>query len=222
MLKLEATLREKKENLNSLRAKGFMPAVFYGPKTPATSISIPHMAFIKAWKQAGESSVISIKTPAEEVLTLINDVDVDPLTDLPRHADFYVFQKGEKIKVKVPLEFTGESPAVKELGGVLIKVMHDLEVEAEPQNLPHGLTVDISSLAVFGSRIVAQDITLPTGVSLAVNPEDVIVSVSEPKEEVVEETPMDISDIEVEKKGKEVKEGEEGTAPAEPAPAEKK
>ncbi|MEK7514480.1 MAG: 50S ribosomal protein L25 [Patescibacteria group bacterium] len=224
MLTLEVTERSAKDSLSQLRSKGLMPAVFYGKKTPSTSISVPQRTFIKLWKKAGESTVVSLKTQKGELLVLVHDVDLDPVTDIPRHADFYVFEKGDKIKVKVPIEFIGSSPAVKELGGVLIKVLYDLEIEAEPTNLPHHIEIDISSLTTFGSHITAKDITLPEGVFLAVSPDDVIVSVTEPKEEKVEETLMDITDIEVEKKGKEPT-AEEGTpeaavtaAPKAPAP----
>jgi large subunit ribosomal protein L25 len=221
MLTLEVNERNAKDSLSELRAKGLMPAVFYGKKTPSTSISVPQRVFIKLWEKAGESTVVSLKTPKGELLVLVHDVDLDPVTDIPRHADFYVFEKGDKIKVKVPIEFVGVSPAVKELGGVIIKVLHDLEIEAEPTNLPHHIEIDISSLATFGSHIAAKDIKLPAGVELAVSPDDVIVSVAEPKEEKEEETTMDISEIEVEKKGKEPVEGEEGVAPAGAAGAPK-
>ena len=167
---------------------------------------------MKAWKQAGESSVINLKGNDIDLEVLIQDIDLDPVTDNVRHADFYVIEKGKKVTVNIPLEFTGVAPAVKDLGGILVKVLHELEIEAMPKDLPHNLTVDVVSLATFEDRIFAKDVVLPAGVTLLTKPEEVVASVAQAVEEVVEEAPVDLTAIEVEKKGKEVKEGEEGAA----------
>ena len=209
--------REKVGKLENLRKQGVFPAVFYGHKEKSTPIQMKKSDFIKVWKKAGESSVVSLTMKEGSVDALIHDVNFDPLTGEPRHADFYVFEKGHKVEISVPIEFEGVSLAVKELGAVLIKVLHELKIKADPANLPHQIIVDISSLAQFGDHITAKDIKLPNGVELMENPEEVIVNVAEPKEEPVEEAaPIDLSAIEVEKKGKKDEEAAEG---AEPAPA---
>ena len=202
MLTIDAQKRDKSEDVVTLRKGGKMPAVFYGKKTPSTPITFLHKDFIKVWHTAGESGVVTIKTPDGSVDALIKDVDVDPVSDIPRHADFYVFEKGKKLEIAVPLEFVGVAPVVKDLGGSLIKVLHELKISAEPQNLPHGIEIDISSLIDFDSQILASDIKLPAGVDLMENPEEVVASAARPKEEEVEEAPVDLSTIEVEKKGK--------------------
>lgn len=210
MFTLEAKKRNSKENLSDLRAKGFIPAVFYGKKEQSTPIAVPMNQFMKVWKEAGESSVVTLKADEDSLDTLIHDIDFDPVTGIPRHADFYVFEKGHKLEVSVPLEFVGVAPGVKDLGGLLVKVLHELKIEALPQNLPHQIEVDISTLATFGSQIVASEIKLPSGVDLKENGEEIVVLVSQPKsEEEVEAAPIDLSQIEVEKKGKE-KNAEEG------------
>jgi len=147
---------------------------------------------------------------------LIHEVDLDPLTNQPRHVDFYAVTKGEKVQVAIPIEFVGESPAV-EAGANLVKVLHEIEIEADPMNLPHEFTVDLSVLATVNDQIHVRDIKLPSGVTLVTDAEEVIALVQEvaaEKEEVAE--PADITSVEVEKKGKE--EGAEETA----APEEKK
>lgn len=200
--------------LKSLRSDGFMPAVFYGHKKESTPIQIKKIDFLKAWKNAGESTVIKLETPNGEVEALIHEVDLDPVTGEPRHADFYVFEKGHKVEIAVPLEFVGISPAVKDLGGVLMKILHEIKVEAEPSNLPHEILVDISSITELEGQILAKDVVLPKGVDLMENPEEVVVTVATPKaEKVEEEIPADLSQIEVEKKGKQDEEGAE-SAPA--------
>lgn len=176
-------------------------------------ISVPLVDFIKVWKEAGETSVVTLKGEEGEHEALIHDIDFDPVTETPRHADFYVFEKGHKLEVDVPIEFEGVSPAVKDLGGILIKVLYEIKVEAMPKDLPREIKVDISSLVNFESQILASDLKLPAGVELKESPEEVVALVSEPKEEK-EEVPVDLSAIEVEKKGKKEEEGEGSEAGA--------
>jgi len=202
-INIKAEKREKIGKLESLRKAGLMPAVFYGHKKTATPIQIKKSDFIKAWKNAGESTIIKLDTPEGIVEALIHEVDLDPITSEPRHADFYVFEKGHKVEIAVPLEFVGVSPAVKDLGGVLMKILYEIKIEAEPSNLPHQIEVDISSIIELEGQILAKDITLPKGVVLMENPEEVMVTVATPQAEKVEEVvPVDLSQIEVEKKGK--------------------
>lgn len=204
MLTLKAEFRNSNIKAEEIRKAGQIPAVFYGKKEASTPISIKNSDFLKVWKEAGESTVVTLETPEGAKESLIHDVDVDPVSGSPRHADFYVFEKGHKVEVSIPLDFVGVSSAVKDLGGTLVQVMHDLKVEAMPKDLPHSIAVDISFLMNFGDQILAKDIALPKGVELKVNHEEVVATVSAPREEKEEESAkIDLSSIEVEKKGKE-------------------
>ena len=215
MLTLNVQKRDAHTDLSDIRSQGLMPAVFYGKKEPATSISLSQVDFMKAWKQAGESSVVTLAHDAGSVDVLIQDVDLDPVTDMPRHADFYVFDKTHKLEIDVPLEFVGIAPGVKDFGGLLVKVLHDIKIEALPSNLPAHIEVDLSTLAAIGSQILAQDLIMPKGVTLVASPEEVVALISAPKEEIEEEAvPVDLSAIEVEKKGKEANPQEEEVAEA--------
>ena len=222
MITLKVEKRDIKEPLGEMRKAGKIPAVFYGKKEAATSIKLPFAIFEKTLKEAGESTILHLEGDGIDVDVLIHEVDLDPVTDKPRHADFYAIEKGKKLEIKIPLEFIGVAPAVKDLGGVLVKVMHEVEIEALPKDLPHKLEVDISSLATFDNVITAANIKLPEGVTLRIKPEEVVASVYEPKEEVVEVAPVDLSTIEVAKKGKEAKEGAEGAEATAPEAAPKK
>lgn len=219
MITLTVEPRDLKVKPETLREMGKIPAVFYGPKQKSTSVTVPIVEFIKTYKKAGESSVIIIKEGNNEHEALIHDIDVHPVTGAPRHADFYIIEKGKKVKVNIPLIFEGVSPAVKDKGAILVKVARELEIEAAPRELPHELKVDISSLVELSSVIHAKDIKLPAGVTLVSGSLEIIASVAEAKEEVEEAKPIDMSAIEVTKKGKEAKEGEE---PAEAASADAK
>lgn len=207
MYTLEFQKRTTSGKNAALKFEGKIPAVFYGPKEQATSITIKEIDFKKVWKEAGESSIITLKGDGEEHDVLIQDVDTHPVSGAARHADFYVIEKGKKLQVNVPLEFTGVSEAVKSLGGILIKVLHEVEIEAMPKDLPHDLTVDISALATLDSQILAKDVPLPSGVTLITGLEEVVAAITVAKEEVEEVAPADLSTIEDAKpKGKEEEE----------------
>jgi large subunit ribosomal protein L25 len=221
MISLNVKPRAVGENLYRVRKDGFMPAVFYGKKEKSTPVSIPMADFLKVWKQAGETTIVNLKGDGVDVEALIHEIDLDPITEQPRHADFYVFEKGHKLEVDIPLEFVGVAPAVKDLGGILIKVLHELKIEAMPKDLPHKIEVDVSSLATFDSQILAGSIALPAGVTLVDSASEVVALVAMPKEEKEEVAPVDLSAIEVEKKGKKEEEGAEGEGEASPK-AEKK
>lgn len=212
MFELEATERKRagKRALTSLRSEGFMPAVIYGRKEKTASIKISQHDFKKIFKMAGESSIVSIKGLGDEKQVLIHDVDFDPVTSEPRHVDFYAIEKDKKISVKVPLEFIGEAPAVKELGGILVKALHELEIEVLPKDLPHSIEVNISPLKDFETSLYVKDIKLPEGVVALTSLDEAVASAAEAREEIEEVPEADLESIEVEGKGKEnAKEGEE-------------
>lgn len=203
MLTLKGEIREKQRNLGVLRAKGFLPAVYYGHKEKPVSCLFALNDFKKVWKEAGESTIVVVETPKGKVNALIYDVQMDPLRDEPIHADFYVIEKGQEVEVHVPITFDGVAPAVKDLGGTLVKVLHEIEVKAVPEHLPHSVSANIGLLTTIESQILAKDIELPKGVTLVTLPVEVVAAIAVAKEEKEEESaPVDLSKIEVEKKGK--------------------
>lgn len=218
MISISATKRtETGKRAGALFLAGQMPAVVYGPKQESTPITLSAREFEKVFRDAGESSVIELSgVGAAPLQVLIHEVDRDPVTSRLRHADLYAIRAGAKVEVAVPLTFIGESAAVK-AGNNLVKVIHELEIEAAPADLPHDIEVDISVLEKVGDQIHVRDIKLPKGVEAKVDGEEVVAliqEVQEEKEEVV--VPIDMDAIEVEKKGKEEggEEGVEGEAPA--------
>ncbi|MEK7572488.1 MAG: 50S ribosomal protein L25 [Patescibacteria group bacterium] len=215
MLSLTAKIRDPKIDLKNLRKSGELPAVFYGMGNKSAAISVSIIEFKKIWEKAGESSTIKITGPKISVDVLIHDVQVDPVTSEPIHADFLVIDMDKKIKVNIPLEFTGISEIVKNGIGTLVKVLHEVEVEALPKDLPHDFVIDISKLIALDSLILVSDISLPPGVTMISKANEVVASIVEQKEEKEEVVvPVDLSAIEVEKKGKKEEEGEETTGEA--------
>ncbi|MFA5830498.1 MAG: 50S ribosomal protein L25 [Candidatus Paceibacterota bacterium] len=208
MLKLTIQERDLKTSPAVLREKGLLPCVYYGPKDKAVSVAANQADFLKVWKQAGESTVIVLQNGKEEIEVLVHDIAYDPVRGDIIHVDFYVPEKGKTVEVEVPLEFIGISAAVKDMGGTLVKVLHEIEVEAFPKDLPHSIPVDIAILKDLDSQILAQDIKLPAGVALITDPEEVVAAISVAEEEETTAPVADLSAIEVEKKGKKEEEGE--------------
>ena len=206
---LHATKRaERGRRVRALRARGVLPAVLYGPKEVATPLSLSRLEFEKAFREAGESTVITLSGLDEDTDVLVQDIAYDPVTSVPLHVDFYAIERGKKVTVNVPITFTGEAPVLN-LGGLLTKVLHELEVEALPKDLPHEIEVDVSSITGFDSQITVADISAPVGVTILNAAEEVVVVAEEAKEEV--EAPVeqvDMSAIEVEEKGKKEAEAE--------------
>ena len=202
MFTIKAKKRDISANLEMLRKAGEMPAVFYGMGKESTPISVSIIDFKKIWRDAGESSTVTVSTPEGDLNTLIHDVQVNPITDEPIHADFLVIDVNKAIQVNVPIEFEGVSSAVKGGLGTLVKVLHEVEIEALPKDLPHNLVVDISKLETVDDQILVSDIVLPKGVIMVTPAEEVVASIALQKEEVEDSTPIDLSAIEVEKKGK--------------------
>lgn len=218
---LTATKRSKTDKLAVIRSNGMIPAVVYGVRVENTMISVPIAPFEKILKIAGESSTIVLeiegdatkKIVPQKVDVLIHEIQVDPVKGFPIHIDFLAIDMNKPVEVNIPIEFIGIAGAEKDGLGVLVKVLHEIEIEALPKDLPHDVTVDVSILLALDDQIHIKDLKLPKGVTVKTHEDEVVALIAAIKEEVVEEAPVDLSAIEVEKKGK--KEGEEGEAEVE-------
>ena len=218
MITLGAQKREQfGKKLHTSRQTGKLPVVVYGPKIESTSLFVDVGTFKKVLEEAGESTIISLKMPKGVHDVLIHDVSIHPVTGDFLHADFYALDVSKPIRVKVPLHFEGVSPAVKNLGGVLVKVLHEIEIEVLPKELPHNLIADISILEALDSRFSASEIKLPVSAKLITDADEIVALIEVPKEEVEEVAPVDLSAIEVEKKGKTEEEETKGPETAVPA-----
>ncbi len=209
---LEVQPRNDAETTDMVRGAGRIPAVFYGPKEPSTAISIDAAKLEVLWRDAGETTLITLSGAGENKDTLIRDVQVHPLTGRILHADFYVIEKGKKVEINVPLEFVGEAPAEK-AGHIINKAIHEIAIEVAPAELPHSLEIDLAKLVNVGDHILAGDIVLPPSAELKIGAEEIVVSVTAFVEEK-EETPAPAAEGEAP-----AAEGE-AEAPAEEAKAE--
>ncbi|MBI2052450.1 MAG: 50S ribosomal protein L25 [Candidatus Sungbacteria bacterium] len=182
-IKLEAKTREK-GGVNQLRQAGFVPGVVYGRGVKSTNIAVARTLLEQALKTVGENTLLELEIGGgKSKHVLIHDLQRDPVKELLSHVDFLEVRLDQKIKADIPLVFIGESPAVKELAGVLVRSIQYIEVEALPQNLPHNIEVDISHLKTFEDRIAVADIKVGLDVKVFSKPEAVVASVVPPRSE---------------------------------------
>jgi large subunit ribosomal protein L25 len=202
-LKLRVAPRTQRGNsVRALRRNGIIPGILYGHKISNVAVSVPSPDFMKVFSAAGENTLIDLELEGGEIRTvLIHDVAEDPISHHPLHVDFFAVRLDEKIKTEVPLVFAGDSPAVKELLGTLIKTMHALEVESLPADIPRELTVDISGLKTFDDHMLVKDIEVPDGVEVLTAPDEIVASVQPPRseeelEELKEAVVEDVTQVE--------------------------
>lgn len=199
---LEISVRKRKENPQKIRKTGKIPAILYGHKIENVALEVGYKEFEKIYKEAGESTIIHLKLDSQVRNVLIHDVQRDPITSKFIHVDFYQIKMDEKITVPVPLVFVGESSAVKDGGGVLVRNIHEVEVEAFPQDLPREIEVDISSIKTFEDRIYIKNLSVSGKLEILAEPDEIIASVVPPRTEeelaALEEKPEEkIEEVEV-------------------------
>jgi len=212
------TLKVKKRTVfgkqnKFLRKQGFIPAVLYGKKTPACSLQVNTQDFKTVYKEAGDTDIIDLiiedgkKKQAKSVL--IHDVDSHFLDGSFLHVDFFEVEMDKPITTRIPINFTGESPAVK-LGGVLVKTTSEIEIEALPMDIPHEIIIDISSLTDFDQTLYVKNIDFSPKVKVLIDENTPVVTVNAPitEEELEEELggAKTVEEVEVEGEKKEEEE----------------
>ncbi|MFA9262559.1 MAG: 50S ribosomal protein L25 [Undibacterium sp.] len=202
-LKLEVLERtEAGKDLAALRESGYIPAVQYGHKKEAVNLSVKEIDFKKVFKAAGESTLVELVLGGKKgINVLVHDVQVDPLSGRFTHIDFYQVNMDEKIETDVALEFVGDAPAVKALGGVLIRNLDEVKVQCLPKDLPHSFVIDLTQLVDFDSQIKVSDIKLPAGVEMIETLEAIVATVMRPRTDaemssLQEKVEMDVTKVE--------------------------
>ena len=228
---IQATKREVSgKRVKSLRTAGKLPAVLYGHNTKTTQLEVSEKDFAKAFKQAGESTLVNLIVDGKSQAVLIHDVQNHYLHDHPIHVDFYAVNMTEKLKVHVPLHFVGVAEAVKALGGTLVKNLSEIEVECLPGDIPHSFEIDISSLNTFEDAIRISDIKVSDKVQILARPEEVLVTTTPPRSDeemkaLEEKVTEDVTKVEGVVKPEPVPEGAEPAdkkaAPEKPEKVEK-
>ncbi len=191
-IKLSAELRKEEDGkVKEMRKSGYIPAVVYGPGSDNKNIKVKALDFNRVFAVAGESHLIDVNIGDSSVKVIVKDTQKDPVKDNIIHIDFYQVDMNKKITAEIPLNFIGESKAVKEMGGTLIKNLNSLEVRCLPGDLIDGFDIDLSVLDNFNSAIRVSDIGLPQGMELVGDANEMVAGVAEPvKEEEVKKEEM--------------------------------
>lgn len=207
---LTVQLRDKSVKAKDIRKMKMIPAEFYGRGVDNLTLQMDYQDFRRMYRKSGTNTVIDLTIDGKGVKNvLVHRVDLDPVTDFISYVEFINVRMDEEITTVVPLRIEGQAPAVRDLGAILIQNMDGVEVTCLPAYLPHELVVNIDNLVDINSSVHVADIVAPANVKITADPEESVISLAMPQEEVVEETPVDVSAVEV---TTEKKDGEEGAA----------
>ncbi len=214
-LLLKVETRDEKTSPKNIRKNGHILGIVYGNKKQGVSISAAQNEFEKVLRKAGESTIVELQfADGSAKNVLIHDLQRDPVTHMPIHADFLEVDMNQTLTANVILDFVGESLAIKALGGTLMKQLDAVEVECLPKDLPHSIEVDISALKTFEDSILVSNIKAPAGVKILGDAEELVVKVSPPRD-VEAELSKEVGDVSQVEGIKEEPKEEAGSAPSE-------
>lgn len=169
--------------VKNLRKEGQIPAHVFGHKVKTVHVQVKTGDFAKVFEKAGETGIVDLAidgSPRGEAgqkhPVLIRNVQFHPVTDETLHIDFYQVNLAEKVKVNVPLEVIGESPATEKKIGLLLTPVSEVEIEALPQDLPEKIEVDVAKLANVGDEIKVADLKIDKTKITLHTPEDLVVA----------------------------------------------
>jgi large subunit ribosomal protein L25 len=165
---LNADVREKtgKEIAKKLRAKGMIPAVFYGPRSETVALMVDPKELSRTLQtEAGENVIIDLNIrkgkESFQKVVMLKEVQIHPLQRSALHADFYEVSMDEMIAVEVPVHLVGKAEGVK-MGGILDQVLRTIQIQCLPGDIPRGIDVDVSALMI-GDSIHVREVQLEKG-----------------------------------------------------------
>jgi len=166
---LKACIREEygKGPARRFRKEGLIPAVFYGRGQEAIPLSVKVADLTKIIKMKKENIFIKLLIEGKkqkEKLSLIKELQIEPVSRRFYHADFYEIRMDHKLTIDIPLHFTGNPIGVQN-GGELQHLKRDLKVSCLPSVLPEFIDIDVSGLDI-GNSIKVQDIKVPEGIEV--------------------------------------------------------
>ncbi len=174
----------KKGPSRRLRREGKIPAIIYGHKTPKT-IAVDQKEFRQKFKNSSASTILTLMVGKKKYEVLVKGLQEDLLRDSITHIDFFELERGKVLRTKVPVHVEGAAKGVRE-GGLLEQRIHELEIECLPKDIPEFIAVNIDDL-VIGEAIHVGDLDISPKVKVLNIPEQTVISITNIKEEVLEE-----------------------------------
>lgn len=183
------------KKVSALRREGIIPAIMYGSGTEPVSIQLDGHETSKSLAAVGGSTLIDLKIGDETHKVLLREIQRHVIRRNILHIDFLKVAMDEKIRAVVPIDLVGIAPAVRDLAGVLVTGLDEIEVEALPADLPDKITVDLDVLVTMDDAVTVADLELGEGVTLLTDLDEAIVNVvHQMAEEIVEEEEVEILD----------------------------
>jgi large subunit ribosomal protein L25 len=213
-LQLKASTRELLgKRARRLHGQGKLAAVVYGHNTTPTPLELDRLEFQKVFVKSGRTHLVDLVVDGKTEKVLVREIQTHPRRLGPIHVDFYQVNLEEKITVEVPVHLVGESAAVKRGDADVLQPIHTLRVECLPSVIPEAFEVDLTPLEEIESEFRVADLSVPKGVTVLLDPEELIVKIVHKREmKVEEEGPTAEAAVGVE--GEAVAEGEEGAEEA--------
>lgn len=163
--------------VKQLRAQGQIPGTVYGKNVKSVSVAVADSAFDKVYKEAGETGLVELVVGKDLRPVLVHTLQRDPVTNRVLHVEFHQVDLKEKVRTNVPLELSGDAPAVIGKVGVLLTLIDEVEVEALPADLPEKLIVDVSKLAEVDQEVKVGELKIPAGVTVLTAKDQSVVRV---------------------------------------------
>lgn len=161
---------------NRLRATGKVPGVVYGLGNDPVAVTVDWRELRTALTtDAGLNALIDLDVAGDTKLSIVKDLQRDPIKHTVEHVDFLLIRRDQAITVEVPIILEGEAEEVLRENGMVDHTLVSLTISAKPADIPNEIVVDISALSI-GAAIRVGDLVLPSGVTTEVDPEDPIVS----------------------------------------------
>lgn len=214
---IEAQSRETgKKAARKIRREGNVPCILYSRNTDPVPFQMPALA-VKRLAYAREAGTVEVEVNGESWNCILKDLDLDPITDEPIHADFQVLESGERIRLTVPIHFEG-IPVGQSEGGDTQYILNQVQISCLPQDIPSHIEVDVSDLQI-GESLHIYDLEVE-GVEFEMSPEQTVVTVVAPYVEptVTEEVEEEALEVELTEEGEVVDtaEAEEGVGEGQP------
>lgn len=206
------------KKVNSLRREGKLPAIVYGHNIEAIPITLDMREAYRSLERLSPSALVIVEIDGEQHYTLIRDRQRNPVKGSIIHIDFQAVSLTEKVRADVSITLVGEAPAVENFLGILVPSLEQLSIECLPKDLPNRIEVDVSALEQIGDSILVSDLTIPEGIEVLSDPDDVVaVVIAQAEEEEEEEEIEEEEELEPEvvDRGKREEEEEEAAEPEE-------
>lgn len=212
-MRVEPRTHTTKGDLRKLRQSGKVPGVVYGKQLPAPAAVSVNEKELTALLRSHPNAVLEVDVPAVGVQSvMVSDVQRDSLSNNLLHVDFHQINMNEKVRANIRIETTGDSTGVRE-GGILSLILHELEVQCLPGDIPEVVEVDVSELEIGASLTVGQ-LKLPSGVEAKSDAELVVITVLAPQKEIseAEAEALEVEMHEAESRSEEAKHAEIATS----------